>query len=368
AASPDIRQPLQRLLDRRMQSVSTFVSSAASLDMPGMPQTARETRSWAQTMPEAILFPANKPTSRADAEVLHRWVTSSFQSYARRHADSKENIEEDLTKTVQELVPVLSIGLNEVVRQVSQHCLERGVVLEKIWRTYVELFEDALAEAREALRRQKEKTSKCEEELQRVRDEAAELKAKHPTQLDKLRQTLTTKFDQRQNELVQQLTNTRSTGSWIHFNWQGLGTRSKEYRMGRGSTSLHGRSAGIECVAGKCECVAGNCVPAYWREDTGGATGHWRRHAPGRKASSWRPACMAWSEAAAPAEADQAVKRMKGNPGLHKPFPCPPAARLRNFKSDLSRPPSLIMVGASASGKSEYAKSQEPHWSGTRAR
>ena len=62
---------------------------------------------------------------------------------------------------VQELVPVLSIGLNEVVRQapaisrtavgcvggvlsprvfsrkVSQHCLERGVVLEKIWRTYV---------------------------------------------------------------------------------------------------------------------------------------------------------------------------------------------------------------------------------------
>ena len=148
----------------------------------------------------------------------------------------------------------------------------------------------------------------------------------------------------------------------------GAGTRSKKYRMGRGSTSLHGRSAGIECVAGKCERVAGNCVPAYWREDTGGATGHWRRHAPGRKASSWRPACMAWSEAAAPAEADQAVKRMKGNPGLHKPFPCPPAARLRNFKSDLSRPPSLIMVGASASGKSEYAKSQEPHWRGTRAR
>mmetsp|Transcript_44512 Transcript_44512/g.70776 ORF Transcript_44512/g.70776 Transcript_44512/m.70776 type:complete len:400 (+) Transcript_44512:60-1259(+) len=211
AASSPQRQPLERLLDRRMQSVSTFVSSAASVGFTGS-QTARETRlsTWPEMMPEAILFPANKPSSRADAEVLDRWVSSSFQSYARRQRlDSKENLEEDLSKTVQELVPILSIGLNEVVRQVSQHCLERGVVLEKIWRTYVELFEESLSEAREALRRQKEKTAKCEAELQRIRDEATELKAKHPAQLEKLKQTLTTKFDQRQNELVQQLTNAR---------------------------------------------------------------------------------------------------------------------------------------------------------------
>ncbi|CAE7259308.1 unnamed protein product, partial [Symbiodinium necroappetens] len=209
------RQPLQRMLDRRMLSVSTFVSSTAS-DTPLASQTAREFRrprsTWPDVMPEAILFPANKPTSRADAQVLARWVSSSFQTYAKRskQADSKDICEEDLTKMVQELVPVLSIGLNEVVRQVSQHCLERGVVLEKIWRTYVELFEQALGESREALRRQKDKTSKAEAELQRVRDEATESKAKHPAQLDKLRQTLTTKFDQRQNELVQQLTSTRS--------------------------------------------------------------------------------------------------------------------------------------------------------------
>eukprot|EP00435_Cladocopium_sp_Y103_P035720 s1198_g9.t1 len=213
AASSPQRQPLERLLDRRMQSVSTFVSSAASVGFSGS-QTARETRklsTWPEMMPEAILFPANKPSSRADAEVLDRWVSTSFQSYARRQRlDSKENLEEDLSKTVQELVPILSIGLNEVVRQVSQHCLERGVVLEKIWRTYVELFEESLSEAREALRRQKEKTAKCEAELQRIRDEATELKAKHPAQLEKLKQTLTTKFDQRQNELVQQLTNARS--------------------------------------------------------------------------------------------------------------------------------------------------------------
>ena len=67
---------------------------------------------------------------------------------------------------MQDLVPILSIGLNELVGQVSQHCIERGVVLEKIWRSYAELFEETFKEAREALRRQKEKTSKCEAELQ----------------------------------------------------------------------------------------------------------------------------------------------------------------------------------------------------------
>ncbi|CAE8713240.1 unnamed protein product, partial [Polarella glacialis] len=77
---------------------------------------------------------------------------------------------------VEELVPILSIGLNEIVRQVSQHCLERGLVLEKIWRTYVELFERALADARATLKKQKERTSKLEAELVRIQNELEELK------------------------------------------------------------------------------------------------------------------------------------------------------------------------------------------------
>lgn len=164
-------------------------------------------------MPQAILFPANKPSSRADAQVLDQWVSASFASYAQRSvkgaAKDDSQLEEDLTKAVEELVPILSIGLNEIVRQVSQHCNERGLVLEKIWRTYVELFERALFEARESLRKQKEKASRSEGELSRLRAELEELKARHPEQLEKLRETLSGKFTQRQEELIQQLTNIR---------------------------------------------------------------------------------------------------------------------------------------------------------------
>ena len=59
------------------------------------------------------------------------------------------------------------------------------------------------------------------------------------------------------------------------------------------------------------------------------------------------------------AEIDQVVKRIKGNPSLYKPFPVVPAvtAWLGKFNSDLLRYPLLILIGASASGKTEYAKS-----------
>ncbi|CAE8686278.1 unnamed protein product, partial [Polarella glacialis] len=69
----------------------------------------------------------------------------------------------------------------------------QGLVLEKIWRTYVELFERALADARATLKKQKERTSKLEAELVRIQNELEELKARHPQQLSKLRTTLTKK-------------------------------------------------------------------------------------------------------------------------------------------------------------------------------
>merc|ERR1712113_1368620 len=96
-------------------------------------------------------------------------------------------------------------GLHGVVRQVTQHCLERGVVLEKIWRTYVELIERALAETRASLRRHKEKFEKVESDLRRTRKELADLQDKHPEQIAKLSSTLAGKFAQRQEELEDQL-------------------------------------------------------------------------------------------------------------------------------------------------------------------
>lgn len=176
-------------------------------------------------MPEAVLFPANKPSSRADAAILDQWITKAFESYAQRIDGSKG--EEDLTKIVEELVPILSIGLHEVVRQVTQHCLERGVVLEKIWRTYVELFERALNDTRALLCCHKEKTARVEAELNRTKSELTALQAKHPEQIQKLSKTLTGKFAQRQEELEMQLKTLRTENNVLkqHLKEQGASVK-----------------------------------------------------------------------------------------------------------------------------------------------
>merc|ERR1719277_2914562 len=109
-------------------------------------------------------------------------MTNAFANYAQRSASSDSVPAEDeiLAKAIEELVPLLSIGLHEIVRQVTQHCLERGVVLEKIWRTYVELFERALSETKASLKRHTERTGRVEEQLSRAREDLSELQSKHP--------------------------------------------------------------------------------------------------------------------------------------------------------------------------------------------
>lgn len=205
------RPPLERLLDRQLQSVSTFVSSEGSLLQQGMGRQGGQAGASRRSAsagpvddgpPPVILFPANKPSSRADAVILDRWVTQALESYARR---SQAQGTEDLSRAVDELVPVLSIGLHEVVRQVTHHCLERSVVLEKIWRTYVELFERALNETKASLRRHKDRTGKVEAQLARTRQELSELQSRHPEQIEKLSKTLAGKFAQRQEELEDKL-------------------------------------------------------------------------------------------------------------------------------------------------------------------
>eukprot|EP00427_Karlodinium_veneficum_P019662 CAMPEP_0169131144 /NCGR_PEP_ID=MMETSP1015-20121227/38093_1 /TAXON_ID=342587 /ORGANISM="Karlodinium micrum, Strain CCMP2283" /LENGTH=408 /DNA_ID=CAMNT_0009195391 /DNA_START=40 /DNA_END=1262 /DNA_ORIENTATION=- len=210
SSAVDSRPPLERLLDRRLQSVSTFVSSTQSAWANGDPVYSKGAMSsqWSEEMPNVILFPTNKPSSRADAVVLDQWVTTSLARYAQKMANTKEG-PGDLPRMVDELVPILSIGLHEVVRQVTHHCLERGVVLEKIWRTYVELFERALAETRALLRYHKARTQRVDTELVRTAGELTDIQQRHPEQIEKLSKTLANKFTQRQEELEDQLKTVR---------------------------------------------------------------------------------------------------------------------------------------------------------------
>uniref|UniRef100_A0A0G4IBC1 Uncharacterized protein n=1 Tax=Chromera velia CCMP2878 TaxID=1169474 RepID=A0A0G4IBC1_9ALVE len=148
----------------------------------------------------SLIFPSNKPSSRLDAILLDRWITQALERYA-----SRLGTKADLSQAVEDLVPLLSMGLHELVRQVAHHCVERGVVLEKIWRTYVELFDRVLKELKAALFHHKARTRKAQEELETVTNELEEARTKHPQQMQRLISTLENKFSQRQQELEEQL-------------------------------------------------------------------------------------------------------------------------------------------------------------------
>jgi len=154
---------------------------------------------WSEDMPSPMLFATNKPCSRADAAVLNRWVTGVLDRYAEKMAAGQEGTTS--TQMVDELVPLLSLGLHELVRQVNQHCSERGVVLEKIWRTYVELFDKALAETRSLMRFHKARTLRVDNALQSTKKEMGEQQNKCPEQISQLSRTLVKKFGQRQEKL-----------------------------------------------------------------------------------------------------------------------------------------------------------------------
>merc|ERR1719271_2342138 len=113
--------------------------------------------------------------------ILDRWVTDALGKFATRM-----NTKEDLSDAVEELVPFLSIGLHEIVRQVTHHCVERGVVLEKIWRPYVELFDRVLKEMKASLRLHKSRTQRVQEDLDLTNTELEDVRQKHPQQMKKL--------------------------------------------------------------------------------------------------------------------------------------------------------------------------------------
>lgn len=146
------------------------------------------------------VFPSTCPSSRTDAIMLDAWITKSLERYSERVSEK-----DDLAQAVEELVPILSVALHEIVRQVIHYCAERGVVLEKIWRTYVELFDRVLREMKSSLKTHKEKTAEVQAVLNEACKSLDDLRSSHPVQMQKVIVDLEGKFTTRQKELEMEL-------------------------------------------------------------------------------------------------------------------------------------------------------------------
>lgn len=111
----------------------------------------------------------------------------------------------DITAVVEQTVPKLSMSLHEIIQQVASHCAETGMVLEKVWRTYVELFDRVLKDLKQSLRTQNAYVNKVVAELTKTRKEIQDIKITHPQHVNRLSETLNTKFSQRHKERCNRL-------------------------------------------------------------------------------------------------------------------------------------------------------------------
>lgn len=162
------------------------------------------------------VFPSDTPSSRKDAEMLDAWITRALkrhqESSVQMHTRSDGSLggkekKDDLVQTVEALIPILSVALHEVVRQVTYQCSERGVALDKIWRTYVELFHRVLRQMQQSMRDQKQRTLETQSSLNDVKEELSGLRRSHPAHMHDVIANLEETFRSKQKEHEEDLVN-----------------------------------------------------------------------------------------------------------------------------------------------------------------
>eukprot|EP00448_Togula_jolla_P021147 CAMPEP_0170573856 /NCGR_PEP_ID=MMETSP0224-20130122/2989_1 /TAXON_ID=285029 /ORGANISM="Togula jolla, Strain CCCM 725" /LENGTH=402 /DNA_ID=CAMNT_0010896473 /DNA_START=82 /DNA_END=1290 /DNA_ORIENTATION=- len=167
-----------------------------------MPRDSSSKYSQEDGLWHARVFPSDQPSSRTDAVQLDAWITRCLERYQQ---SSSCETKEELARAVEDLVPILSVGLHEVARQITHHCGERGVVFEKIWRTYVELFDRVLRQMQSSLQAQKQRTLEVQKELGVSRAELQEMKRGHPERMHAVIAELEGNFTLRQEFLEEEL-------------------------------------------------------------------------------------------------------------------------------------------------------------------
>ena len=76
------------------------------------------------------------PVDRRDAQSLIRWLDSMLNKVS----EANENLE----GVLESAMSIYEVCFNEIVRQVSVHCKERGELISRVWKAYISLLERAL--------------------------------------------------------------------------------------------------------------------------------------------------------------------------------------------------------------------------------
>jgi hypothetical protein len=104
---------------------------------------------------KTLIFPVAKPVGRNDVHLLDEWLKSTLLSQEKaykQHVQAAIDSAEPLSNArkvmilVNQTIPVLTAAMNEVIRQVSVQCVERGQILDNVWSSFMEIFDKVLGE------------------------------------------------------------------------------------------------------------------------------------------------------------------------------------------------------------------------------
>jgi hypothetical protein len=133
---------------------------------------------------EVFSFPEKSelgmPAGRRDAQVLGAWLDSMLSKILNSTPGNPSSIQESAKV-------IYTVCFNEIVRQVSVNCVERGQLMDKVWNGYISLLEKAIVYSEkkqnkllDKFKREKENiTSYLNSIISKLRKENAELSDKN---------------------------------------------------------------------------------------------------------------------------------------------------------------------------------------------
>eukprot|EP00753_Platysulcus_tardus_P020701 PLAT8346.1.p1 GENE.PLAT8346.1~~PLAT8346.1.p1 ORF type:complete len:966 (+),score=525.09 PLAT8346.1:64-2898(+) len=137
-----------------------------------------------EAMWHTVVFPALKPASRQDVALLERWLGEQMGKITEQFGERITS--DNMADVVQAAVPVLSMSLNELVRQVALHCSERGQLLDKTWKSFTQLFDAVLVEMKDTMDQYQTKMMDLMRENAQYRAELDKVHARHDEELAKV--------------------------------------------------------------------------------------------------------------------------------------------------------------------------------------
>lgn len=98
------------------------------------------------------------PSGRAEVLILSNWLKSNVEQI-------KNQLKLSLTEKLHRTDEIYSLALNELIRQISCECLERGELFMKLWKNYMALYNGIISDIK---RHYEKKDKSCHEELTRM--------------------------------------------------------------------------------------------------------------------------------------------------------------------------------------------------------